>query len=134
VTLKAVQDQTIESGAVPGEILFTRSGGNTGTTLRVYFELTGTATRNIDYTFEPGITSVGGNTFYVTIPSGGSGLSILVHALPDEDVEVNETVELQLLPPQLVGHDYLVGNPNQATVTIISITLLIRDGFESTGR
>jgi hypothetical protein len=134
VTLEAVQDQTIESDDVPGEILFGRSGGNTGTTLRVYFELGGTATLNVDYTFEPGPIHTGGTTYYVNIPGSAVEFSTLVHAVADDEVEVDETVELQLLPPQLAGHDYEVGEPNQATVTIISITLLIRDGFENLGQ
>ena len=104
ITVDTAIQHAHEVGPAPGIFIFSRAG-NTASALTVNFELSGTATRGVDYImwepsarFEPGAT-----TAYVTV-------------LPRNDVERedDETIVLEVSP----GPDYAVGAASTATVVI----------------
>ncbi|MFK7933181.1 MAG: FG-GAP-like repeat-containing protein [Saprospiraceae bacterium] len=73
---------------------FTRTGGNVGTpAIEVKFSLAGTAILNTDYTLA-GETSPG--SFTITIPDGQTTADLTLTTTPDTDVELDETVIVEI--------------------------------------
>jgi len=132
VTITASDPEAAEQGPNTGTLTVARdSHGNMGASLRVYLELGGTAVRNADYT-TTNLESIGGSTYYVTIPANELSQDIVITPVADMPGEGDETVILTVLEPQLGGHDYLIGAPAQAIVTIEDLVpSIIMDGFEN---
>jgi hypothetical protein len=96
----------------------------------VYVELGGTATRGTDYT-TTSLSFAGGTTFFLTIGVGELSAPVTVTPIFDELEEGDETVSFSLLPPQLAGHDYTVGVPDQAQIVILDyVDRIFKDSFE----
>lgn len=106
VNIAATTPTASEAGAVPGKITVTRVG-YTASALTVYYSVSGTATKGIDYSAPSGS---------VTIPAGASSATVTIAPIDDAVVEANETVVLTLS----ANAGYKVGTPASATVTIIS--------------
>ncbi len=104
VTISATDPNASETGPDTGTLAVTRTG-DTSAALTVNYTVGGTATSGSDYT--PLAASV-------TILSGSSSAAITVTPVDDSLVEGNETVVLTLAS----AAGYLIGAPNNATVTI----------------
>jgi len=111
VTVAFVND-AVEDGT-NGRVRFTRSGGNTSSSLSVTYTISGssTATSTTDY------TSLSGSA---TIPASSTTADLTIHALKDLLEESDETVIVVV--SSTVSHT--AGSPSSATVTVIDTTLL----------
>ena len=105
VTIVATKPNAAETGLVPGEFTFTRSGP-TAVALTVSFSIGGTAVNGSDY------QAISGS---VTIPAGQASTTLTITPLADAVIEPDETVILTLIANPTV---YLIGSPSSATVTI----------------
>jgi hypothetical protein len=119
VNVQATDATASEETLDQGEFTFTRSGGNTSASLRVFFSRGGTAASNVDY------TSVGGFPSYIDFPANELTVTQRVVPLRDNVVEPAETVILTLLsnvsnPPQ-----YTIGASGTATVTISDFPAIV---------
>jgi serralysin len=111
VILTEGETMAAEAGQVPADFTVSRNmQGNFNTTLRVYLEMGGTALINTDYA-PTNLTAVGGSTYYVTIPTSMSSITVTLTPVRDNIIEGLENITFQLLPPQLAGHDYTIGSP-----------------------
>lgn len=106
VTLTASEGTISEAGTERGEFTLTRTGPTTEP-LTVHLNLSGTATRDIDYSL-----SLTGTT--ATIPAGATELKITVTPIDDFLPEPLETVTLSLAPG-----NYVIGSPQFGTVMIM---------------
>ena len=97
----------------PGNIRMTRSG-STANSLVVWVKVSGTAIRNLDYTFG---TPIGA---FVTIPAQSAQLDIPIDVLDDGLTETVETVrvEIQDKTPNDGPVPYTIGDHNRAEVSI----------------
>src|SRR4051794_30699067 len=97
----------------PGNVRITRTGSAT-TPLTVWVKVSGTAIRNIDYSF--GIP-VGP---FVTIPAGSAQLDIPINVLDDALTETAETVRVELDDQTSSGSPvpYTIGDHKRAEVSI----------------
>jgi hypothetical protein len=75
----------------------------------VHYSMGGTATEGHDYVLRPSPSGL------VTIPNGQSMATVTLITRVDPLTEGTETAILTLQP----GNGYTVGNPNQATISII---------------
>ena len=89
-----------------GTFRLTRTGGGTNVPMTVNVALTGTASNGVDYVTVS-------NT--VEIPAGATNATVSVDPLDDALIEGPESVTLTIQPAALA---YLVGTPDDATVTI----------------
>ena len=110
VSVFAADAQASEAGPDKGAFFIRRSGA-TNTSLRVFYQVTGTATPGSDY--EP-------LDFSVLIPAGAIGAELRVSPIDDSEIEPSETVLLRLVSSPLVGPQdyYRIGNPSNAVVNI----------------
>ncbi|HXG08918.1 MAG TPA: Calx-beta domain-containing protein, partial [Gemmataceae bacterium] len=104
VTIAATDPDAAEAGPDPGLFTVYRTGPTT-TDLTVNYTVGGTASRS-DYQ-----EVLSGS---VTIPAGAAEATIPLTPVDDDLGEADETVVLTLTS----GTDYVVGNPDSATVTI----------------
>ena len=121
-----------EAGQDPASFTVTRNGqGNPAVSLIVYLQIGGTASVDADYS-AANMSNAGGGTFFLTIPAGAPSQSVVVTPTFDQTIEGNETVTFTLVAPQSPGHDYLVGMPSQAQITILdNVPAIVKDGFEN---
>jgi hypothetical protein len=112
ITIRANDPQAIEDKVIrrTGSIIIRRHG-NTDDEITVRYEVSGTASSGVDYVALPGL---------VTLPSGVSGVSILIDPIDDDIPEGPEGVGLSLLAPSPEVHPppYIVGSPSSAGVVI----------------
>jgi subtilase family serine protease len=106
VSVAATTPSAAEAGLVKGQFTVTRTD-DTSAPMTVSYVVSGTATAGTDY------VPLGSS---ITIPAGAASATIDVVPLDDPLVEPNESVMLTLSP----GHDYTVGSPSSATVSIVS--------------
>lgn len=104
VTVVASDTSAAEAGPDIGEFRITRTG-DTGSPLTVRYSIGGTAGNGADYQTLSGTA---------TIAAGSSIANLAVRPIDDSQVESSETVVLTLAS----DNAYLVGSPNNATVTI----------------
>jgi hypothetical protein len=83
----------------------------TGSSLRVYLELGGTAVRGTDYT-TTGLSFAGGTTCYAQILGNQASVNVTFTPTLDNLIEGEETITYSLLGPLLAGHDYTIGEPD----------------------
>jgi hypothetical protein len=76
--------------------------------LTIYFDILGTASNSLDYSLIAD---------YVNVNQGASSKSLPIEVIKDKVAETNETVQLVIKP----NAAYVVGSPNNATVTIQAI-------------
>jgi hypothetical protein len=92
----------------------------------------GTALINTDYSATPSLSSVGSGVHWITLPAGQLSLTVTLTPSPDNRLEGDETIDLDLLAPQLANHDYIVSEPSGGVATIADdiaeVTLTIDDG------
>jgi len=100
VNITATDPNASEAGD-QGEFTFTRGGGNTSASLRVFFDRGGAAASNVDY------TSVGGFPNYIDFPANELTVIQAVVTIDDALDEPAESVILTLST---------VGNPPQYTI------------------
>ncbi|MEM6573466.1 MAG: hypothetical protein AAF736_04300, partial [Pseudomonadota bacterium] len=113
VNLFVVDAAMDEQGQVPGRFRVTRSpNGDTTATLTVDIDITGTATRNVDYQTD-GV--IGGNPLAVTIGSNELETIVLLTPRLDSFVEGTETIQATLVPDPT---SYTVGADTQADLTL----------------
>ncbi len=105
VTVLAQDSSGSEPGTDTARFRFTRTG-STALTLTVSYSIAGTATNGVDY------TTVGGS---ITFAAGSATVDRVIYPLDDTLAEGNETVAVTLV----VSNTYAIGNPNNATVTIV---------------
>jgi len=106
VTIAALDATATEGSATDtGSFRVTRTGATTQA-LTVYYTVSGTATRAVDYS---------NIATSVVIPAGSTTATILITALNDTLVEGDESVVLTLS----ANVSYTMGSQNTATVTII---------------
>ena len=90
--------------------------GTTTEALGVDFVMSGTATRNADYTLSgPGISSTDPDDARLTIRAGATSSVMTVRGIRDTLVEGNETVIMTLVNRTV----YTLGSPASATITIV---------------
>ena len=94
----------VTEGTTPGIFTVTRSGSTTAD-LRVFYSVTGSATRAVDYYSLPGM---------VTIAAGSSSATVDVGTIQDNTLEPDETVILSLAP----ATGYILDKPSASTVVI----------------
>src|SRR6185437_9486504 len=93
-------------GGTPGYVTFSRTGGDVSSALSVTYTVGGTATSGTDY------TALSGS---ISIPAGQSSANVDITALPDNLVESDETVTLEIVPTSTY---LLPGNANSATSVV----------------
>jgi hypothetical protein len=110
VSVLAADPQASEAGPDKGAFLIRRAG-STNTALRVFYQITGTATPGSDY--EPLDLSV-------LLPAGTAAAELRVSPIDDPEIESSETVLLRLVNSPLVGPQdyYRIGSPSNAVVNI----------------
>jgi hypothetical protein len=108
VTASATDPDAAEAGPDPGTITFTRSGGNLGGSVIVFFNKSGTATNGADY------QSLGGGLSVVVIPANQPSVAVTIHPLADNLVEGPESALLTIAP----SAGYIIGASPSATVTL----------------
>lgn len=113
LTATAVDAIASEAGADTATFRIARTGGQQA--LTVAYELTGTATSNVDYTISP--------TSPVTLPANQAFVDVTVTPNEDGTREPGETVTLTLLPNE---GSYGIASPNSATVTITDNDAVVR--------
>jgi hypothetical protein len=101
----ATQPDAKELGPVNGEFTVNTSK-SLPSSVTIYFNIQGTAENSVDYNL---ISN------YVNVAAGTTNRTVPVVVKRDQVAETNETVQLVL---QASGQDYIVGNPDNATVTI----------------
>jgi uncharacterized repeat protein (TIGR02543 family) len=108
-------ETTTEDIADPGEFTITR-GKVTSTPLTVFFTLSGTAREGTLPTddFEP--LTASGQFRVATIPAFEASVKVPIRPRDDNAIEGTETVTATLVPN---GTQYVLGNPQTATVQII---------------
>jgi hypothetical protein len=109
ITVVASDPDASEVDLDIGMFTVTRTGPFTSAFV-VSFELSGTATRGVDYTAE----------LFVTIPVGFSSAIVTITPLADAEVEGDETVILTLVPA-----GYAIGIPGEATLVISDDALMV---------
>jgi hypothetical protein len=115
-----------EAGPNPGSFIASRDGGILSKALHLKVAVTGTATFGVDYS-NPGMTSLGGNHFRITIPADQLTATVLITPINDGIIEDDETVIFTLV------HDvtYTVGEPVTASITIADyVEGIFKDSFE----
>ncbi len=128
VNLTLVDGNAAEQDLDPGSFMVTRSNnGNIAAPISVNLDLTGTATRTLDYTT---VGIFGGAPFAVTIPANQLMATFEITPRSDNpDDEGDETVEVTLQS----GSTYTVGASTMATIVIADlIDFLFTDSFEAT--
>jgi hypothetical protein len=108
--------------AQPAKYRFTRSGASDlSQSLKVYYDLAGTATKGSDYTAptdsEYDYGGMGGMKYFVTIPAGRTSVDLTLNIIDDMTVEEWETILVRLLPAGSVN-TYQYGAKSQATVIL----------------
>ncbi|SDQ27203.1 Calx-beta domain-containing protein [Flagellimonas zhangzhouensis] len=107
-TLTATDDTATETGTTTGEFTVNLDATNiSGSPLTINYSVSGTATSGDDFIALTGSVQIANNS---------SSATILLTPIDDTEVEVDETVILNLE----AGTGYSVGNPDEATVTIVS--------------
>src|SRR5436190_9294217 len=97
----------------PGNVRITRTG-STESPLVVWIKVSGTAIRNLDYTFRIPVGA------FVTIPAMSAQLDIPIDVLDDELTEIVETVRIELADKASndVPVPYTIGDHRRAEVSI----------------
>src|SRR3989344_2614492 len=114
VSIEATDPRAQEDAGV-ARVTIARTGPTTDA-LGVDFALSGTATRNVDYTLSgPGISSTDPNDTRLTIRAGATSSEMTVRGIRDNLVEGNETVIITLVNRTV----YTLGSPASATITVI---------------
>jgi hypothetical protein len=108
VTATATDPDAAEAGPDPGTITFTRSGGDLGDSLILFFSKSGTANNGSDY------QSLGGGVSVAVIPANQPSVAVAINPLPDNQVEIPESAVLTIVP----NPGYVIGASASATVTI----------------
>jgi hypothetical protein len=136
VSIHTLDPEAVESNFAQGEADWDKLGvfeirrtGDIQADLTVFFEVGGTAKRQEDYILLPGIEwfpcvcdrmeiNFLGNT--IVIPAGASSFRLGVQALPDQGLQMDETVVITLLDDPRAGPlpSYQLGDPRQATVLV----------------
>ena len=131
ISITAPVPLAYEENQEPATFMVSRSSqGNTNDNMRVYMELGGSATRNTDYT-TTGLVGAGGNTFYTTLQGGNLSQVVGITPIFDLDLEGDESVTLTVMGHQFPNHEYQIGSPSVAGVTIVDyIEPIITEGFE----
>jgi hypothetical protein len=99
------QANTTEGGT-PGYVTFSRTGGDIDSALTVTYTVGGTATPGADY------TALSGS---ISIPAGQPSANVNITALPDNLIESDETVTLEIVP---TGTYLLPGSANSLTSVV----------------
>lgn len=133
VTLSLVDGDASEDGPDPGSFTVARSNnGNTLVFLDVLVRLepSSTATVNADFTVAGWSPHQPPNIFFVRIQGSQFSRTVTINPIADaNETEGDETVEVAIHNNASV---YLVGNPNQAVITIADlVSALFEDGFEN---
>ncbi|MDX1379522.1 MAG: hypothetical protein R3233_00305, partial [Xanthomonadales bacterium] len=114
VTLTVPDATAAEAAQDPASFTVTRTAdAGTGSSLRVYLQLGGTATRSTDYA-TTNLSFAGGDAYYTTIAAGQTSNSIAITPVLDNRIEGDETITFDVLPWQLAGNEYQIGNPSSA--------------------
>ena len=101
--------------------------GFVSASLKVNINVTGTATRNVDYPLN-GTTSLGAGIYRFTIPAGQLTLPYVIKGHQDGIVEGDETVIFTLTDGDKT---YRIGAPETASITIKDyIEGIFKDSFE----
>ncbi len=106
VSIVATDAEATEVGPTTATFTLSRTG-STDEPLTIQYTVGGTATPGSDYTALPDSA---------TIPAGSATATLVVTAIDDTLIELDETVIVTLS----VDPAYIVGTPSSATVTIIS--------------
>jgi hypothetical protein len=119
LTITATVANTIEPGPLTGDsspgIFTIHRAVNTNAELKVFFNISGTASNGVDYE---------SLTNFVNIPAGATSAAVILQPLDDLLVEGVETVLIELLSAPCLPIDppptdcYVVGLPSRATVKI----------------
>ncbi len=116
VTVTAIDSDASELGTDPATFQFTRTG-DTSSELAVRFVAEGdTAGLDSDWSADPAPTFGGFDTAYVTIPAAQTSLLVTITPLIDNLAEGDETLTLRVV--SFSNDNYLVGTPDQASITI----------------
>lgn len=97
-----------ESGADPGTVIVTRTGGDVAAALNVFFTKGGTASNGADY------QSLGGGVSLAVVPAAQPSVTVTVVPVADNLVEGPETAVFTLAP----NAAYVIGATPTASVTI----------------
>lgn len=101
-----------------------------GFNLRVYLQLGGTASTSADYD-KTNLVGAGGDSYYVTIPSAGTPVTATLTPRRDNLIEDEETITFDFLPPQMMGHDYIIGDPSGGNAIladdVAEVSLMVDD-------
>ncbi len=128
-------DEAAEGGVNNGIFTFTR-GGSVGE-LVAHFVLDSSSTASAaDFTLSGGSVdyNAGAGTGTVTFPDGQTAVQVILGAVPEapDAAEAAETVRLDLVPVALPNPGaYLVGTPDNATVTILQNGFTVTNGNDS---
>lgn len=106
VAVNASDASASETGADSGTFTVSRTGADISAPLTVAYMLTGSATAGADY-----LPVLSGE---IIIPANSASVPVLVTPVDDGDIEGNETVLFTLV----AGNTYVLGNPDNASVTI----------------
>jgi hypothetical protein len=104
VTIQAADAKASEPGKDKGKFVVSRTPA-AGTSLRVYFKVSGTAKNGVDYRRLAGV---------ISIPAGKASANLMLTALDDQARERGETVKVRLLG----NGKYQLGSVSSATATI----------------
>jgi len=111
VTVTASDADASESGPDTGAFTIRREGGDTNTSLNVFFHLGGTAINGVDY---DRVTNI------ANFPAGALSTDVVITPIDDDIYEGTETVILEITqPPYLTpGLFYQIGIPGSAGIKI----------------
>jgi hypothetical protein len=100
---------TTEGSLTPGNVRFSRTGGDIAAALGISYSIGGTATNGTDY------TTISGS---VTIAAGDSYADVPITALADDLVESDETVTTTIMP----GSTYLLDGDAYSATAVVTIS------------
>jgi len=106
------------------------SNGNVAAALNVFVQRSGSATINADYSTLY-LNGYSGDTYYVQIPANQLSQTVTLTPVFDEVEEGDETAAFILQNPLSQGHDYTIGAPSRAEITIRDfVDVIFSDSFE----
>jgi hypothetical protein len=128
VTVTASPTVIQETAGSTSQFVLTRPSLDLAQPLAVNFQISGTATRGMDYVLQTNAVTL--TTDRVTIPAGANSVTITLATVDDTTPEPTETVTLAVTPSQF----YTVGTPGTATMAIADnepATLILSEIYPS---
>jgi hypothetical protein len=131
VTLVIDDANAAEAGQATGAFTVTRTGnGDPAAALSVWVTIGGSATWGSDYSL-PGLGWRGSNDFSILIQGNQLSATITLTPVFDENIEGDETFDVELRGPGDAGQDYTVGLPESGQIVIRDfVQIVFKDGFE----